>query len=70
MKLTPLQYHEHHEMRIHLNKIGSAHFAALRCVECNKHIQWLTPLSTQRLVDLGVDLQDSHKSRQVIDSNV
>jgi hypothetical protein len=65
MKLTPLQYHETHEMRIHLNKIGSSHFAALRCIECNKHVQWLTPDSVEQLANLGVGIQNNHKTRKI-----
>jgi hypothetical protein len=70
MKLTRLEHHEDHEIRIHLNKIGSRHFAALRCVRCNRHIQWLSAPDTEHLANLGVDVQYSHKSRQAIDSNV
>jgi hypothetical protein len=67
MKLTPLQHHETHEMRVHLNKQGSVHYAALRCHSCNRHIQWLTPLSTQQLLDLGVDLIDNHNTTKLND---
>jgi hypothetical protein len=40
--ITKLTRHDSHAVKIHLNKPGSKHYAALRCVECNVHIQWLS----------------------------
>jgi hypothetical protein len=41
MAITKLKHHDHHEVTIHLCKPKSAHYAALRCADCNTHIQWL-----------------------------
>jgi hypothetical protein len=40
--ITKLTRHDGHEVRIHLTKARGPHYAALRCVVCNKHIQWLS----------------------------
>jgi len=41
---------------VHLTKPGSKHYAALRCVECNTHIQWLSVNESNQLETLGVKL--------------
>jgi hypothetical protein len=33
--------HDTHQVRVHLTRGLGTHYAALRCVDCNKHIQWL-----------------------------
>jgi hypothetical protein len=40
--ITKLTKHDTHKVQVHLTKPGSKHYAALRCVNCNKHIQWLS----------------------------
>ena len=40
--ITKLTHHDNHKVSIHYCKPGKVHFAALRCVDCNKHIQWLS----------------------------
>lgn len=40
--ITELNKHDNHQVKIHLTKGLGPHYAALRCVECNKHIQWLS----------------------------
>lgn len=40
--ITKLTRHDSHDVKIHKTKPGSKHYAALRCVECNTHIQWLS----------------------------
>ena len=40
--ITKLTRHDGHEVRIHLTRGLGPHYAALRCVLCNKHIQWLS----------------------------
>jgi len=47
--ITKLTKHDNHTMRIHLTKPGSKHYAALRCVECNVHIQWLSIKDAEKL---------------------
>lgn len=42
MAITTLNKHDEHEVSVHLCKNNGPHYAALRCVKCNKHIQWLT----------------------------
>ncbi len=55
MAITILDRHDTHEMRIHLTSPGATkHWAALRCVQCNTHIQWLSQGDTQSLIDMGV----------------
>ena len=41
MAITKLKHHDNCEVSIHRCKPNSAHFAALRCRDCNTHIQWL-----------------------------
>lgn len=55
MAITRLTNHDNHQVRIHLTKPESKHYAALRCVECNKHIQWLTKVQSLKLKSLGVE---------------
>lgn len=47
--ITRLTRHDRHRVSVHLTKPGSKHYAALRCVDCNKHIQWLSQLDAKRL---------------------
>jgi hypothetical protein len=58
MAITKLKHHDKHQVSIHLCKPQSAHYAALRCVNCNTHIQWLNRQEAQKIKDLGVDLYD------------
>ena len=53
MAITPLSKHNHHEVTVHLCKPTSKHYAALRCVDCNIHIQWLSKLQTEQIQKLG-----------------
>lgn len=54
MAITVLDRHDSHPMQIHLTTPGAKHWAALRCHQCNKHIQWLSQQDTQSLIDMGV----------------
>ena len=47
--ITKLTKHETHAVKVHLTKPGSKHYAALRCVECNTHIQWLSQQDTKQI---------------------
>jgi len=52
--ITKLTRHDTHTVRVHLTKPGSKHYAALRCVECNTHIQWLSNKDAEIIADNGV----------------
>lgn len=54
--LTKLTKHDTHPVRIHLTRGLGPHYAALRCVKCNRHIQWLSQALTERLTELGCDI--------------
>ena len=54
--ITKLTKHDSHTVRIHLTKPGSKHYAALRCVDCNTHIQWLSFSDYIELHKSGSDL--------------
>lgn len=54
MAITQLSHHDSHTVKIHLTKPYSKHYAALRCVDCNKHIQWVNKLDVQMLEGFGV----------------
>lgn len=52
--ITTLNQHDTHTVRIHLTRKKRPHYAALRCQQCNKHIQWLNQKQTvliQKLLD-------------------
>lgn len=53
--ITKLTKHENHTVSIHLTKPDSKHYAALRCVECNTHIQWLSRQDAEIISANGVD---------------
>lgn len=57
MTITKLTKHNDHKIKLHLTRPGTIHYAALRCCECNKHIQWLNKLETQLLMQSGVDFK-------------
>ena len=52
--ITKLTKNDTHTVRIHLTKPNSKHYAALRCVDCNTHIQWLSNKDTEIIADNGV----------------
>jgi len=49
MAITRLNTHDTHPTSIHLCSQPSKHYAALRCVTCNKHIQWLSKQAVELL---------------------
>jgi hypothetical protein len=51
--ITRLDRHNRHEVKIHLTRGLGPHYAALRCVPCNKHIQWLSQRDVEKLKDNG-----------------
>ena len=54
--ITKLTKHDHHRVKIHPTRGMGPHYAALRCCECNTHIQWLNHDQTQQLVELGCEI--------------
>jgi len=42
MSITRLKHHDKHQVSIHRCKPTAVHYAALRCADCNTHIQWLS----------------------------
>lgn len=52
--ITRLTKHDTHQMRIHLTKPNSKHYAALRCVDCDKHVQWINYEQAKQIRQLGV----------------
>jgi hypothetical protein len=54
MAITRLNNHDLHEVRIHLTEGNIPHYAALRCVDCNKQIQWLSQFETKTLSSAGI----------------
>lgn len=60
--ITKLTNHDLHTVRIHLTKPNSKHHAALRCVDCNTHIQWLSLLQTHDIAELGVKVVKPQKT--------
>lgn len=65
MAITTLPIHDDHLIRIHLTRGTGPHYAALRCVECNKHIQWLSSHETHTLAYLGVDVWQHHNTEGI-----
>ena len=50
MAITTVKKHDNHPTSIHLTRGHGPHYAALRCVRCNKHIQWLSRLDAEQLL--------------------
>ena len=47
--ITPLTKHDNCEVEIVSASKDSKHYASLRCVDCNKWIQWLSKEDTWRI---------------------
>ena len=52
MAITTNKLHDDHTVSIHLTKRYGTHYAALRCDDCNKHIQWLDQYQTEILSEI------------------
>lgn len=52
MAITKLKHHDNHEISIHRCKPGKVHYAALRCKQCNTHIQWLNRQQAQQIQEV------------------
>jgi hypothetical protein len=61
--ITRLTNHDNHTVRIHLTRNTGPHYAALRCVNCNKHIQWLSSGGTNALAGIGVEIWKNYNSQ-------
>jgi hypothetical protein len=61
MAITRLDQHDTHPVRIHLTREGK-HYAALRCCQCDKHIQWLSREDADSLQQLGVTISRGAKT--------
>lgn len=51
MAITKLTHHDNHTISIHRCKPTAVHYAALRCADCNTHIQWLSKEDFFAVVD-------------------
>ena len=58
MAKTHFEQHPSHHGSIHLTKNLTPHYAALRCVECNKHIQWVNRTQVSALEQIGVPVKN------------
>jgi hypothetical protein len=63
--ITKLTRHDSHTVSVHLTKPNSKHYAALRCLECNVHIQWLSQAETDDVKSLGVKTLQPGSSKGV-----
>lgn len=63
MAITKLTKHNSHHVRIHLTRGQGPHYAALRCVDCNKHIQWLSSRETHSLAGAGVEIWRDYNAK-------
>lgn len=55
--ITKLTKHDNHRVSIHKCKPTAFHYAALRCEQCNEHIQWLNRQEAHKIIDLGVAMR-------------
>ena len=53
MAITRITKHDNHPVAIHLTRGNGPHYAALRCVKCNKHIQWLSYMEAIQIQKLN-----------------
>jgi hypothetical protein len=54
--ITKLKNHDGHEVRVHLTRGLGPHYAALRCVKCNVHIQWLSKVDAEQILENSNDI--------------
>lgn len=65
MPITNIATHDTHSVRVHLTRGLGPHYAALRCVDCNRHIQWLSSGETQQLANIGVEVWKHYNSEGI-----
>jgi hypothetical protein len=51
MTITVVNKHDNHPTSVHLTQNRGPHYAALRCIKCNKHIQWLSRQDAEKLLN-------------------
>lgn len=56
MPITRLTEHDSHQMSIHINSPERVHYASLRCLDCKKHIQWLSVSDVKKLDRAGISI--------------
>jgi hypothetical protein len=56
--ITKLTKHDSHQVKIYQTQNTSQHSYCIRCVDCNKHIQWLGVDDANDLLDMGFELAD------------
>lgn len=61
MAITRLTTHDSHPMTIHLTRQGK-HHAALRCRQCDLHVQWLSREDADSLQKLGLTISRGAKT--------
>jgi hypothetical protein len=49
MAITKLTKHDSHRVTVRLTLPQHPHHAEIRCVDCDKHIQWLSKTDYQQL---------------------
>lgn len=52
MAITRLTKHNSHQVSIHPCKKHSIHYAALRCKDCDTHIQWLNLQQAEKIKEM------------------
>ena len=57
MAITKLTKHDNHNVTAKLNIPTHKHYAELRCVECDKHIQWLNRQQIKQLIQIGIKIK-------------
>ena len=62
MAITRLTTHDSHPMTIHLTRQGK-HYAALRCRQCDRHVQWLSREDADSLRSWGIELVNQEQDR-------
>jgi hypothetical protein len=53
--ITKLTKHDLHQIKIYQTRNNFIHSYALRCCDCNKHIQWLSVKDAAYLKSIGID---------------
>ena len=58
--ITKLTKHNNHTVSIHRCKPTAVHYAALRCSDCNTHIQWLSEKDYFSI--MGTDINNNNNN--------
>lgn len=60
MNITSNRHHDKHKIVIVINNITHAHWAQLRCADCDKHIQWLNKKGVEELYDILYQMDNEY----------